>query len=133
MAVRVDEDSCIAAVERRGRRTRDVGAGLLRCCNEFVDFGSGSHVVSERNTSKTIRLTIFNAVVERELVAIPQDQRETARLEEDSFLNGLPFPTQGLVERPGTFEVGNTQCNQADALFHGLTVSVPRVLASVLA
>jgi hypothetical protein len=76
MAVRVDEDTCVAAVERRGRRTRDGSARLLRCRYELVDFGWGSHVVSERDPAEPSRLTIFNAAVERELVAGPQDEPE---------------------------------------------------------
>jgi hypothetical protein len=70
VALKVDEDSCVAAVERRGRRARDVSARLLRRRDELVDFGRGSHVVSERDPRETSRVTIFNAAVQGELVAV---------------------------------------------------------------
>jgi hypothetical protein len=87
--------------------------------------------VRESNTSEATGWSgVGQAAVRGELVTAPQDQTQTSRLEEDRLLELLALPAQGLVEGPGAGQVTDTERDQADALFHGLTLAVQRVACS---
>ena len=79
----------------------------------------------ENNAAEAGRLVVSDAAVERELVTAPEDQRNTAGLNEHGFFDLLALPAQSLVERPSALHVSHAQCDQTDPLIHRLSFSPP--------
>ena len=79
-------------------------------------------LIGEGDAPKTSTLPVGDAAVECELLPAPQDDPDTARLQEHGLLDLLALPTQPLVERPSALDVAHTQSDQADPLLHCRTV-----------
>jgi heme oxygenase len=63
----------------------------------------------------------FKDTYRSELIAPPQGDHHAARLKEVDVVAALPLcrpPAERLVEAPRALEIGNTESDQADALFH---------------
>lgn len=59
----------------------------------------------EDNAAEAGRLVVSDTAVECELVTAPEDQCDTAGLNEHGFFGLLACPAQPLIERPRLFAV----------------------------
>src|SRR5215211_7656134 len=118
MAVRVDEDSRIAAPEGLAARPDDPRAGLLRLGDDRVHLLRQAHVVRQRDAAPAA--LVFDSAVLGELISSPQGDDHAAGLEEDDVVRGrrARTPAEGLVEGPGASEIRHPEGNEAQPLFH---------------
>ena len=79
--------------------------------DDVVDYCLRANVVGEHHATESGRFVVTDAAVERELVTTPQDNGDTACLNEHRLRSlGRPIPT---VDRsPGALHVGDTQGDQ---------------------
>jgi hypothetical protein len=74
--------------------------------------------VREGDAAEAVGFAGFQAAVGGELVPAPQDESESAGLEEDGLLDFLPLPAERFVEGLGAGEVRDAEGDQGDSLFH---------------
>src|SRR6185369_5632184 len=121
MAVGVDEDAGVAAVEGVGGLTPDGGAGRARLFDHLVHLVVGAGVVGEGDPAPAA--VVGDRAVVGELVAAPQRNDHPARPEEDHVVIGFGAggPAESLVEgaRPG--QIRDPERDQAYTLLHGST------------
>jgi len=86
--------------------------------DDVVDLFLGANVVGEHNATETGRLVVTDGAVARKLVTTPDNQGDTACLNEHSFFGLLADPAHPVIKRPSAMYVGDTQGNQADPLLH---------------
>jgi len=118
VTVGIDENAGVAAVERRLRPARDRRTETLSRRDELVDFVVRADVVRERDAVEATSAALLKTTVGRELLATPQDDRDTARLEEDRLLHFLAFPAETFIEDARAFEVVDAERDEAYALVH---------------
>jgi hypothetical protein len=68
------------------------------------------------------KMLVGQARVGSKLVASPEDDRKTARLEEHRLLDLLAAPAEPFVEGARPREIGDAEGDQADPLLHVATL-----------
>src|SRR4051812_31863287 len=128
MAVGVDEDPRVPTPEGLGRFAADGSAGGPGLFNQLVHLLAGPRAVGEGRA--TPAAAVGDGTVLCELGAIPEGEDHAARLEEGHVVVGCGtrLPAECLVELLRPVEVGDSERDQADALFH--CGSFPRLRVS---
>src|ERR1035437_330063 len=118
MAVQVDEYPGVSAPEGPGRLAADDGTGGAGLVNNVVDRIGGADIVRQCHASPAA--CVADRAVLRQHGAVPQGEDQAACLEERDvvgFIITLP-PAQGLVELPGTAQIGDAERDDTDPLVH---------------
>src|SRR2546430_5172105 len=120
MAVRVAEVARIPPIERRLGLVCHSATCLHHCRDYFRNLALRPHVVREHDAreASTVAIDLFDAGVQRELLAAPQRQHDATCLEENRLFDFLALPAQLLVEPPRTVHVRDTEGDEAESLLH---------------
>lgn len=118
VSVEISEVASVSTVESVFRNTRDGATRRYGGVDDVVDLMSMPNVVGKRDTPKATDGALLDTGISGQLVSVPEHDGDASGLEEDGLFDLLPTPPQALIEQAGTTQIGDTEGDETQTLFH---------------